>query len=685
MKVTIGVLAHVDAGKTTFCEELLFETKNINQLGRVDHQNAFMDSHPIEKERGITIFADQAFINHGDHEIYLVDTPGHVDFSTEMERTLRIFDYAILIISAVDGVESHTETVYKLLEDYQIPTFIFINKMDRDGADFENVLKCIHKSLSKDVLDFTKGYSKDDFEENLKASLGEQSEKLLNYYLEEESDITLWKRECRKLMANRTLIPCFCGTALYQKGVKEFFAFIVDMVETNYKVSLPFSGKVYKIKYDEKGLKWTYIKVLSGRLRVKERFEFKTLEGQIIEKINEMKIVQGNQRIDIEQANAGALVAVTGISSLKIGDYFDKDEVKDKTVKSDKCDSSKKSEGVIKFEKHEKRGSDKSIEGYTLMPTLQARVIIDPSENKKWFYEQFQKLEDEDPSLGVKWQQETGEIIIQIMGEIQLEVLKNLFIRRFLKEIDFTEPSIIYKETIKSSVYGYGHFEPLKHYAEVHLKLEPNPPNTGITFKSNCHTDHLSYGNQNLVKTHILEREHRSLLTGSALTDVKIILLTGRVHDKHTHGGDFREATIRALRQGLEQAEVILLEPYYEFTIGANKTYLGKIMTDIQKACGTFDDPIIEEERFTISGRVPVSTFMKYTTTLAAMTSGTGRIRLISGGYDICHNTQEVIENIAYDKVTDKEYPSSSVFCAKGKGYTVPWNQAKEAMHCQYK
>lgn len=641
MHKTIGILAHVDAGKTSFSEQLLYHTDAIRKRGRVDHQDAFLDTHTIERDRGITVFADQAIFTYGHSTYTIIDTPGHVDFSPEMERAIQVMDYAIVIVSAVEGVEGHTETVWQLLRKYKVPTFFFINKMDREGADLERTLEDIRLNLSEAVH-----HVADDLLDNrLMEFLAERDEELLEGYLEGNIEESLWLKATKKMIRDEEIFISMAGSALQDKGITQFLSMFDTLTETAYDETSPFTASVYKIRHDDHGNRLTFLKVLSGKLRVRDEIMY----GETIEKVNDIRLYNGDKYEALQEARAGMIIAVTGITNLNIG---------------------------------ERIGLEEELRAFELVPTLTSTVLFDKMFHVKTVLEIFRWLEAEDPSLRVLWQEHFQEIHVHVMGTIQLEVLRQVVKERFEIDLSFGIPKILYKETIASSVTGYGHFEPLRHYAEVHLKIESAERNRGITFFNACHANDLSRGNQNLIQQHIFERDHHGLLTGSALTDVNITLLTGRAHEEHTAAGDFREATYRAIRQGLEQAENVLLEPFYAFKIKVELDVMGRILSDIQKAHGRFDPPETIGSQTIITGTVPVATFMDYSTTFASITGGKGALSLTFSGYDRCHNAEEVIAAIGYDKNADPEYTSSSIFCAKGKGYTVPWDEATAAMHC---
>ena len=624
MKQTIGIFAHVDAGKTTFSEQLLHRTGMIREIGRVDHKNAALDTHEIEKRRGITVFSDQAYFTYKGNEYYLIDTPGHADFSSEMERTIGILDAAIVIISGIDGMQSHTETIADLLQEAQVPMLFFINKMDAKHADKETVFQVLNKRFGN-VVDFDNV----DYE-----SLAEHSEILMEAFFEDRLDEGLFLKEAKELFLESLICPVVTGSALKGDGMDLVLLRLHQLTETKYPME-ELGGKVYKVKV-EQGVRYAFIKLTSGTLAVRD------LIGE--EKITEIKKVFGQKMESVQRIEAGDLAAVTGLS-LKAGEGF---------------------------------GSSQGI-SYSIAPVFRTKLVFDSDQKPMDVFLDMKTLEDEDPSLRVVYSSKK-EITLGMMGVIQLEVLEELIPKRFGYSVHFEDPQILYQETIDSCVLGCGHFEPLRHYAEVILKLEPGKRGSGIVFHNTCATEALTIGQQNLIRHHIFERTHRGLLTGSALTDLEITLVTGRAHQKHTEGGDFREATIRALRHGLEQAKNVILEPVYEVFIRVPFTEVGRVMTDMMVMHGTAEAKQDGEDAI-ITGRVPVYTFANYALKLTSATGGRGRARVKVAGFEPCHNPEVVIEEIGYDKVTDVEYPSSSIFCSKGKGYTVSWEKAKAAMH----
>lgn len=649
-RLTIGLFAHVDAGKTTFAEQLLYHTNSIRSRGRVDHQDAFMDNHDIERARGITVFSDQAVMEYKGDTYYLIDTPGHVDFSPEMERAIQVIDYAILIVSAVEGVQGHTETVWQLLRKHRIPTFFFTNKIDRVGADAGRTEADIRQQLTRDVICITQGFADGIISVQLREMMAERDEALLEAFLDGREDNGFWLKALQKMIAEGQLFPSAYGSALQDTGVIEFLEQLNLLTTSSYDDATSFQGRVYKVRHDAAGFRLTYIKALGGQLKVRQQLDYEIGEVQYDEKITQIFLVNGLKLQPVEQVSAGDLFAVAGLSATEAGQGL----------------------GLL---------SDKLA--YDSEPTLQSKVLFDHSIHVQKVLSAFRTLEAEEPSLNVVWDEKFQEISIRVMGLIQLEVLEQLVKERFGFAISFGQPEILYKETIQSAVVGYGHFEPLRHYAEVHLLIEPGERDSGIRFESSCHSDNLNVSYQNLIRNHLYEREHNGLLTGMPVTDVKITLLKGRAHKEHTHGGDFREAAFRALRQGLEKAENILLEPYYDFKIKVDIDDIGRVLSDIQRASGTFEPPQMTGTHAVVTGRVPVSTFMNYSADFASFTHGRGSIRCVFGGYDRCHNSEEVIVRIGYRKDADPLYTSSSIFCAKGAGYSVPWNEAEAKMHLE--
>ncbi len=632
----IGILAHVDAGKTTLTESVLYKAGAIRKLGRVDKKDSWFDSHELERSRGITIFSKQNPFNLNEKRFTLVDTPGHVDFSAEMERTLSVLDYAIVVIDGVSGVQSHTETIWQLLEEYKIPAFIFINKTDRDGIDKAAVLADIQSRLSPACVDFTL------VDENTE-EISMLTEELMEAYLSGKTDEKSLECEIANAVLKRELFPCVSGSALRGDGVDR----LLETVEkyTLYKeYPEEFGARVYKILHDSQGNRLSFLKITGGKLSVKMPL------GN--EKIDQIRIYSGEKTENATEISAGSVCAVSGLSDTVAGDVIGND-------------------------------GKKITESPVLRPLLSAQVIIPDGTDIHVAYRKLKLIGEELPELSVETCvfAKEEQIKIKVMGRIQLEILKALVDERFGMKIDFGPCRILYKETIASPVMGYGHYEPLRHYAEAQLRIETAERGSGVHAKSECSLDSLDSNYQNLILTHILEKEHIGILTGSPLTDVNIILTAGRAHLKHTEGGDFREATYRAIRQGLEKAENILLEPYYAFTLRVPSDLFGKAISDIQRLCGEFEAPEMTETTAIIRGTGPVSEFMDYPEEVVAYTSGRGSIALRENGYRICHNTEEVIESIGYEKERDLENPSSSVFCSHGAGFEVKWQDVDKMRH----
>lgn len=655
MKKTFGILAHVDAGKTTFSEQLLYHTKAIRVRGRVDHKNTFLDSHEIEKQRGITIFSEQAVFDYKKDMYYLIDTPGHIDFSAEMERMIEVLDFAVLLISGTQGIQSHTDTIWRLLKEYHIPTFLFINKMDIETTDKSNIVKQVKEELSENIVLFEnriKIESENGFslEETLKEEIAEKEDKLLELYLEAEEKID-WTRWISNLIKEEKLVPCMLGSALMDAGIKEFFELFHLFTTTEYEKEeeKDFSARVYKVRYNKQRERITFLKVLSGALHIKDEISILNTENKLCkEKVNQIQIIHGNKNISVNQVKAGELCAIRGLYTPIPGN------------------------GI---------GAIKEAVTFQMVPTLKVRVLLNHDISIQEMLSIFRILEEEEPMLSVIWESAIEELHISIMGIMQLEILKVIVMERFGYSIEFATPEVLYLETIEEPVMGYGHFEPLRHYAEVALLLEPQKNGLGISCESDCHVDQLALNYQNLILTHIMERKHRGILIGAPITDIKFILKMGISHIKHTEGGDFREATYRAIRQGLEKAKNIILEPIYEFTISVGLDDIGKVLSDITKLSGEFESPIIQENKAIIKGKGPVATFLNYHIELLSFTKGTGCIYFRFAGYQKCHNQEEVIQKRQYQKDADIEYTSSSVFCAKGTSFFVKWDEAEQYMH----
>ncbi|MDR1770943.1 MAG: TetM/TetW/TetO/TetS family tetracycline resistance ribosomal protection protein [Hungatella sp.] len=646
MKITFGILAHVDAGKTTFSEQVLYREGVIKALGRVDAKNACMDHDAIEKARGITIFSDMAGFAHGDNTYYLIDTPGHTDFSAEMERALEVMDYAVLMINGTDGIQGHTEAIWNLLERYNIPVFLFVNKLDVISASYERVLSEVRERFSANILDFknisfkkgSEGTLTDDIIENV----SEWNETLLDTWLNGAITFEDLRPAVVSQIKNRRLFPCFGGCTLNGEGIEPFLDSFYCFTETSYPVSDPFSGRVFKIRYDGHGDRMTYLKILSGSLNVRDSL-------LTDEKVHQIRVFQGERFTTLQKASAGDVVAVTGLRTAKAGQGL-----------GECCDTVEPA----------------------LQPALQARVLYPLEVPDRTILQMFYILEEEEPALSVVWEESLRQLKINIMGKIQLEVLEQVVLERFQVKVSFGQPEIIYMETIAEQVTGYGHFEPLRHYAEVALRIEPGERGKGISFESQCHMDRLGINYQNLVRTHVFETVHKGVLTGSELTDVKIILVDGISHIKHTEGGDFREAVYRAIRQGLKKARSLLLEPYYSFAISIPDSLTGRVLNDITRYSGRFEAPVPDGSgRTVIRGLGPVASFMNYGEELMIMTGGKGSISMVFSHYDICHNQDEVLNHYQYDPNEDTDNPSCSVFCQKGTSFVVNWDRAEDYMH----
>ena len=674
--IVMGILAHVDAGKTTLSEGMLYLSGTVRKLGRVDHKDAFLDTYSLERDRGITIFSKQAVFSLGNKRMNLLDTPGHVDFSAEMERTLQVLDYAVLVISGADGVQGHTETLWKLLKLYEIPTFIFINKMDQPGTDRESLLAELKERLDEGCIVFGKGKSAEDYIANdsknetkiknkegmykktekgasendmLADALDIDSESLeeiamtdedvLDYFMEHE---TIRKEDICRLIKERKVFPCYFGSALKLDGVQELLAGFEEYM-------IPFSGKeefgarVFKISRDDKGERLTFLKVTGGKLVVKMPINKE-------EKINQIRIYSGAKYEAVNEVDVGGVCAVTGLSSSYIG------------------------QGL---------GVEKGTAAPFLEPVLTYQMILPEGADTTKVLRELKQLEEEEPLLNIVWNPALEEIHVQLMGEVQTEILKTMIAERFHLDVEFGTGKIVYKETIKSPVVGVGHYEPLRHYAEVHLKMEPLEAGSGLVFDADCSEDVLDRNWQRLILTHLQEREHPGVLTGSPITDMKITIVAGRAHLKHTEGGDFRQATYRAVRQGLKSAESVLLEPWYSFVLEVPSEQVGRAMSDIGQMNGSFEGPEAEDKQgmVRLTGTAPASEMRDYQREVWAYTKGRGRITLTLKGYEPCHNAEEVIEEIGYDSERDVDNPTGSVFCAHGAGFLVKWDEVPEYMH----
>ena len=632
-KLVIGILAHVDAGKTTLSEALLYKSGSIRKPGRVDKGDAFLDTNEMEKERGITIFSKQAVFVYEDMEITLLDTPGHVDFSAEMERTLQVLDYAILVINAQDGVQAHTRTLWRLLARYQIPIFLFINKMDQEGTDREVLLNALNQDLYEGCIDFGIAGTEHFYE-----SIAVSEEKVLEQFLETQ---TIEKSVINRLIRERKVFPCFFGSALKMEGVDIFLHGILNYTD---KPIYPkeFGARVFKIARDFQGHRLTFLKVTGGSLRVKD---------VIGEKVNQIRIYSGEKYEAVNEAVAGCLCAVTGLLKTFPGEGLGKEQA-----------------GSIPI----------------LEPVLTYRIILPEEIDAAAMLPKLRLLEEEEPEIHLVWDDTLKEIQIRIMGEVQLEILQRLIKERFDVAVEFGQGSVVYRETIAEPVIGVGHFEPLRHYAQVHLLLEPAEQGSGLQFLSDCSEEVLGKSWQRLVLTHLEEREHRGVLTGAPITDMRITLIAGRAHLKHTEGGDFRQATYRAVRQGLMESTPVLLEPFYSFVLEIPEKSVGRAMTDVERMSGRLQLPQIEEGKAILTGYAPVTAMRGYQKEVMAYTQGEGRLSCTLQGYYPCHNTEEVLEISSYDPEKDLDNPASSVFCAHGAGFVVPWYEVKDYMHLEH-
>ena len=632
-KIAVGILAHVDSGKTTLSEALMYCSGNLNKLGRVDHRDSFLDTFALERERGITIFSKQAVLPYKDVEFTLLDTPGHVDFSAETERTLQVLDYAILVISGTDGVQSHTLTLWKLLRRYGVPCFLFVNKMDMDGADRELVLYQLKKRLSDACVAF------DDTE--LLENIALCDDALLAKF---END-ALTKSDIIGAIRQRKLFPCMFGSALKLDGVEEFLDCLYQYTAMP-RYGKDFAAKVYKIGEDAQGNRLTYLKLTGGTLKVREVLQSE--KNKSAEKVNQIRVYSGNKFTAVDSVEAGAVCAVTGVSFTRSGDGL---------------------------------GAEDNADLPVLEPVLTYSVELPEQIDAHTALAKLKILEAEDPQLNVSWNERLEEIQLRLMGEIQLEVLKSVIEKRFGFAVNFGKGNIIYKETIENTVEGVGHFEPLRHYAEVHLLLKPAKRDSGLHIRTECRDDMLDKNWQRLILTHLFEKTHVGVLTGSPITDMEIILMSGKAHAKHTEGGDFRQATYRAVRQGLQSAKSVLLEPIYEFTLEVPTENLGRAMADIQRMSGSFQPPESNEEFSILTGTAPVSEMRDYAGEVVRYTRGRGKLLCALKGYDVCHNAEEVIAAIGYDAEADTDNPSGSVFCSHGAGHPVKWNEVTKHMH----
>ena len=637
-QIVLGILAHVDSGKTTLSEAMLYRAGVTRRLGRVDHKDAFLDTDALEKARGITIFSKQALLTAGDTDITLLDTPGHVDFSTETERTLQVLDYAVLVVSGTDGVQSHTETLWRLLRRYHVPTFVFVNKMDLPGMERQELLAQLNRRLGEGFVDF--GAEQADRDEALALCDENLMGRVLDAGQLQDADLI-------PAIARRHVFPCWFGAALKLEGVDA----LLDGLD-RYTRPAPaleaFGAKVFKVSQDEQGARLTWLRVTGGELKVKAQLTGEADGEPWAEKANQLRLYSGAKYTLAEAIGPGQVCAVTGLTKARPG------------------------EGL---------GAERDSDLPVLEPVLSYQVLLPEGADVHAALGKLHRLEEEEPQLHVVWNETLGEIHVQLMGEIQLEVLRSLLAERFGLEVEFGPGGILYKETITEPMEGVGHYEPLRHYAEVHLKLEPLPRGSGMQFAVDCREEVLDKNWQRLVLTHLEEKQHLGVLTGSPLTDVKITLIAGRAHLKHTEGGDFRQATYRAVRQGLMLAKSQLLEPWYAFRLEVPAENIGRAMSDIQRMEGSFDPPESGEETAVLTGFAPVSTMRSYPMEVVSYTRGRGHLSLTLDGYRPCHNAQEVIAAIGYEPEHDLDNPADSVFCAHGAGFVVPWDQVRSHMH----
>ena len=637
--ITVGITAHVDSGKTTLAEAMLYSAGEIRKLGRVDNGSSFLDTDSIERDRGITIFASQAELSAGDKHITLLDTPGHIDFSAETERTMRVMDCAILVISGTDGVQSHTSTLWKLLRKYEVPVFIFVNKMDLIGADRASILEKLRRQLSDGCTDFT--VSADELSENAAAC----DEALMEEYLEKGA---LTDESIAKAIAERKIFPCFFGSALKMDGVEDFLA-ALGRYTTEPERSAVFGAKVYKIAYDSKGTRLTHLKIMGGALHVRDEVTYTDAEGnEVTGKVSSVRFYSGEKFRTADAAEAGEVCAVTGLDNTFAGQGI----------------------GCI-------RNSERAV----LEPVMTYKIQFPPEKNAYDVLRDMRRLEDEDPQLHIVWNEQLREIHIQLMGAVQLEVLSRVISEKFGYEVTFGSGAVAYKETIAAEAEGVGHYEPLRHYAEVHLLMTPLPAGSGLQFGSDCSEDVLDRSWQRLILTHLEEKPHLGVLTGSPVTDMKITLASGKAHLKHTEGGDFRQATYRAVRQGLRTAGCVLLEPYYDYELEVPSEFVGRAIADLQHMSAEFSTPETAGDMSVIKGSAPVSELSGYQTEMIGYTRGKGRLSCVNAGYRTCHNAEQVIAERAYDCDGDLENSADSVFCSHGAGYVVKWDEVPQHMH----
>lgn len=643
MRKTIGILAHVDAGKTTFSEQVLFHAHAIRSLGRVDHQDAFLDAHPLEKQRGITIFSGQACFQLGDDIIYWLDTPGHVDFSAEMERAVSIMDYAILVVSCAEGVQSHTETLWRLLESYHVPVFIFLNKIDRAGANPDAVLAQMRKRLSPDVTDMRAYQSAGEMDEALQETIASQDEALLDALFTTGFHPNQWHDALLEQIRQRKCFPMMCGCALDGTGVADFLTRLSLLTVTHYHKTQPLSAQCYRVRHDAQGARLCFLKLLSGSLRVKD--ELPLPQGPA--KVNELRIYHGEKFRTVEQAQAGDIVGIPGLEGIKPGDCI---------------------------------GMEAS-NPFRTQPMMAADVLWDEKLIPAFrMVQALRTLEDEDPSLAVE--EAAGHVSVHVMGKIQLEVLRQLVQERYGYAISFGPFRVLYKETIAAPAIGWGHYEPLRHYAEVMLRLVPTGTGSGVTFTSLCHVDDLSLNWQRLIATHVAEKQHKGVLIGAPLTDVRVELLAGRAHLKHTEGGDFRQAVYRGIRNALMHADSVLLEPICGFAITAPSEQYGTLAAALNRMQAQMEPPEYDGDTVSLRGESAFAAFAAWQEDFMALTRGRGALQVWTSRYAPCQDQQVLVDNAAYNPCADDT--PDSVFCSHGAGFTVPWDQVPNYAHTHY-
>ena len=635
----LGILAHVDAGKTTLSEQILFRTGAIRSAGRVDHGDTALDTDAIERARGITVFSDQAWFELDGRRFTLMDTPGHVDFAAEAERALLALDMAVVLVDGGSGVQAHTSALFKLTETYQVPTLFFINKIDLPSFDAKKIAAQMETRLSEACVYIRDGVPDAEQLAVLDDDFCER------YLMGEASDADAWD-SLAKLFARRAAFPVLYGAALSGQGIEALLDALKRLAQWEEPSAEGLEALVYKVRREASGDRVVYLKLKSGTLHTRDAFRF----GDAVEKVHQIRLYRGGSFITVDEAHAGDAVGVTGLAVPRCGDRIVGDGLAEAA-------------------------------SFHTTPVLAARVEPPAGVAPAMLLEKLRILEDEEPMLGVSWDAAHSAVTVQVMGTVQTEVLTQLMENRFGMKVTFLPPLVLYKETLAAPVVGCGHYEPLRHYAETHLLLSPAPRGSGMGFDSRCHVDDLTINYQSLIRSHVFERTHKGVLTGSPLTDVHVTLLSGKAHLKHTEGGDFRETVYRAIRQGLMKGQSVLLEPFYRFTFTVPQDCLGRVMTDVTSLFGSYDAPEMLGEDVRVSGRGPVRTFMDYPTTLRAFTHGKGSVQLQPDGYDLCHNPDEVIAEIGYDCGADTENSPGSVFCSHGAGYLVNWDEADSYMH----